>query len=128
MAKVLVLFAHPLLEKSRIHSRLAAAAKKVPGVTFHDLYEVYPDFEIDIHEEKALLLEHDIIVLQHPFYWYSAPPIIKQWLDLVLEYGWAYGRGGVALTGKFALQVISAGGKKELYSADGKNRFTFRQF
>lgn len=128
MAKILVLFAHPLLEKSRVHSKLAAAAKKVKDVTFHDLYEEYPDFDIDINEEKELLLSNDIIVLQHPFYWYSAPPIIKQWLDLVLEYGWAYGRGGIALTGKFALQVISAGGKKELYSPEGRNQYTFRQF
>ncbi len=128
MPRILVLFAHPLVEKSRVHTRLAAAVRKIRGVTFHDLYELYPDFDIDVEEEQKLLLAHDIIIFQHPFYWYSAPPIIKQWLDLVLTYGWAYGRNGVALTGKYAMQVVSAGGKMEMYSATGRNRFTVRQF
>ena len=128
MAKILVLFAHPVLEKSRVHAKLVRAAKNVQGITFHDLYEAYPDFDIDVEDEKTLLLTHDIIILQHPFYWYSAPPIIKQWLDLVLEYGWAYGKGGTALTGKYVLQVISAGGSTEVYRREGRNRFTIREF
>ena len=128
MAKILILFAHPVLEKSRVHAKLVRAVKNVRGVTFHDLYESYPDFDIDVDEEKALLLAHDIIILQHPFYWYSAPPLIKQWLDLVLEYGWAYGKGGTALTGKYVLQVISAGGSSDVYNREGRNRFTIREF
>jgi glutathione-regulated potassium-efflux system ancillary protein KefG len=128
MAKILILFAHPVLEKSRVHAKLIQAVKKIPGITFHDLYESYPDFDIDVDEEKALLLSHDIIILQHPFYWYSAPPIVKQWLDLVLEYGWAYGKGGTALTGKYVLQIITAGGSEQVYQHDGRNRFTFREF
>ena len=128
MAKILILFAHPVLEKSRVHAKLVQSIKKVPGITFHDLYEAYPDFDIDVEEEKALLLSHDIIILQHPFYWYSAPPIVKQWLDLVLEYGWAYGKGGIALTGKYVMQVITAGGSAEVYHHEGRNRFTFREF
>jgi putative NADPH-quinone reductase len=39
MTQVLILFAHPALEKSRVHRRLVRAAQSVPGVTFHDLYE-----------------------------------------------------------------------------------------
>lgn len=29
--------------------------------------------------------------MQHPFYWYSTPALLKEWQDLVLEHGWAYG-------------------------------------
>ena len=29
-----------------------------------------------------------------PFYWYSTPALIKQWEDLVLQHGWAYGHEG----------------------------------
>jgi glutathione-regulated potassium-efflux system ancillary protein KefG len=43
-ASVLVLFAHLTLEKSRVNRHLVAAARETPGVTFHDLYECYPDF------------------------------------------------------------------------------------
>ena len=127
MASVLVLYAHPAPHKSRINRRLVAAAREVEGVTFRDLYELYPDFLIDVEEEQRLLAEHDVIVLQHPFYWYSAPALVKEYLDLVLTYGWAYGEGGTALKGKIMLQAISAGGPEEVYGPQGRNRFTIRQ-
>jgi glutathione-regulated potassium-efflux system ancillary protein KefG len=79
MAAVLILFAHPALEKSRVHAQFIKELDGINGVTFHDLYEAYPDFDIDVQHEQALLLKHDIIVWQHPFYWYSSPAIIKQW-------------------------------------------------
>lgn len=127
MSKVLVLFAHPALEKSRIHSRLINAATNHSLITFRDLYEVYPDFFIDIKKEQQLLLKHDIIVFQHPFYWYSTPSIIKEWMDLVLEHNWAYGSSGTALMGKKWMHAISCGGSRQSYSAAGMNRYSVRQ-
>lgn len=127
MPKTLILFAHPALERSRVHRRLVHLVPDT-GVTFHDLYERYPDFSIDVEVEQKLLLDHDLIVLQHPFFWYSTPPMIKQWEDLVLEHGWAYGSSGTALRGKRALSLISTGGRAEAYEPDGYNRFTIRQF
>lgn len=103
MAKVLILFAHPALEKSRIHSSLIRHVKHLHGVNIHDLYEAYPDFDIDVKREQQLLMMHDVIIWQHPFYWYSSPALIKQWLDLVLEHGWAYG-GETKLQGKKILK------------------------
>jgi glutathione-regulated potassium-efflux system ancillary protein KefG len=128
MAKVLILFAHPVLEKSRVQKELVRHVRNLRGVTFHDLYETYPDLDIDVKHEQKLLLAHDVIIFQHPFYWYSSPAIIKQWLDLVLEHGWAYGSGGVALTGKKLMNVISCGGPRHVYAPTGRNRFTIRQF
>lgn len=127
MASVLVLYAHPAPHKSRLNRRLVQAARAVEGVTVRDLYELYPDFVIDVEEEQRLLAAHDVIVLQHPFYWYSAPSIVKEYLDLVLTYGWAFGDGGSALNGKVFLQAISAGGPEEVYGPSGRNRFTIRQ-
>lgn len=127
MARVLILFAHPALEKSRVHRRLVHALPELPNLTFHDLYEAYPAFDIDVPREQKLLLEHDLIILQHPFFWYSTPPLIKQWEDLVLEHGWAYGSKGVALHGKRMLSVITAGGGASAYQHEGYNRFTIRE-
>lgn len=127
MARVLILFAHPALEKSRVHRRLVRAVPELPNLTFHDLYEEYPAFDIDVRREQTLLLEHDLIVLQHPFFWYSTPPLIKQWEDLVLEHGWAYGSKGVALRGKRMLSLITAGGGASAYQHEGYNRFTIRE-
>ena len=123
---ILILFAHPALEKSRVNRHLIASVKDLPGVTIHDLYEVYPDFQIDVKHEQALLAEHDILIVQHPFYWYSAPALVKEWLDLVLEHGYAYGKEGKALTGKTYFHAITTGGPQEAYHPQGHNRFTMR--
>jgi glutathione-regulated potassium-efflux system ancillary protein KefG len=110
-----------------VHNRLLKSIKSVEGVTFHDLYEAYPDFDVDVKREQQLLLSHDLVIFQHPFYWYSSPALVKQWEDLVLEHGWAYGTNGNALAGKSLLCVISAGGSMEAYRQQGRNRFTIRQ-
>lgn len=125
--KVLVLLAHPALETSVTNRRLARAVTGLDGVRVHDLYETYPDFEVDVTAEQELLREHDVVVFQHPFYWYSAPALVKEWLDLVLEHGFAYGRTGKALRGKVMMNALSTGGREEAYGPDGRNRFTIRQ-
>lgn len=126
--KILVIFAHPALQKSKINVELCRAIKDIEGVTFRDLYDTYPDFLIDVHEEQQLLLEHDVVVLQHPFYWYSCPAILKEWIDLVLEYGFAYGHNGTALTGKSLMSAITTGGSEESYTTDGAHYYQVRDF
>ena len=127
MSSVLVVFAHPAFQRSRVNRALITAARNTEGVTVHDLYETYPDFLIDIRDEQVLLEQHDKVVLQHPFFWYSSPALVKEWLDLVLEYRWAYGNGGTALRGKILAQAISAGGPHEAYRRDGYNHFSIRE-
>jgi len=126
MSRVLVVFAHPNLRASRIHTRLLEAVREVEGVTLRDLYERYPEFDVDVAAEQELLLEHDVVVWQHPLFWYSVPPLLKQWIDLVLTHGWAYGSHGTALEGKPLLSVISAGAPREAYAPGGYNRFSLR--
>ncbi len=128
MARVLILFAHPALQKSRVHRRLIPRTASHPDVRLHDLYEAYPDFLIDVKREQSLLVDHDVVMVQHPFYWYGVPPLLKQWMDLVLEHGWAYGSRGVALRDKWLLPVVTAGGGATAYRPGGYNRFTVRQF
>jgi glutathione-regulated potassium-efflux system ancillary protein KefG len=125
--RILILFAHPVLERSRVGRRLLEAASGLEGVHVHDLYEAYPTFTIDVAREQALLLEHEVVVFQHPFYWYSAPALIKEWQDLVLEHRWAYGSGGPRLVGKITFNAITTGGPAAAYGPDGYNRFTVRE-
>ena len=128
MKKTLLLFAHPSFEKSRANAALLAGIRDLDHVTIHDLYEAYPDFMIRVNREQDLLLENERIVLQHPFFWYSTPAIVKEWFDIVLEYGWAYGRGGNALHGKSLLSVVTAGGSEDDYEPDGQNRYRVSEF
>ncbi|MBD2461222.1 NAD(P)H-dependent oxidoreductase [Oscillatoria sp. FACHB-1407] len=127
MNRVLILFAHPALEKSRINRRLIRAVSKLESITIHDLYEHYPNFHINVKAEQDLLLAHDIIIFQHPFYWYSSPAILKEWQDLVLQYGFAYGHNGTALRGKKVLSAITTGGSQDAYRREGHNYFSIRE-
>ena len=127
MNNILILFGHPSFKRSTINAALREAVASLDGVTFHDLYARYPDFLIDVRHEQQLCESHDIIVFQHPFYWYSTPSIIKEWFDLVLEHTWAYGSAGNALKDKITFQALTAGGGKETYDPDGVNRFTIRE-
>lgn len=125
--RILLLTAHPRHSQSIAQRALSQAARDIPGVTMRDLYALYPDFNIDAAGEQAMLLEHDVIILQHPFYWYSAPAIIKEWLDIVLESGWAYGDGGNKLHGKYLMNALSTGGRENFYHPEGRNRFTIEE-
>ena len=115
--KIMNLVFHPDLESSRVNrtwkEQLEASGKVT---TSRALYEEYPDFQIDVEREQALLREHDRIVFQFPFYWYSGPPLLKKWLDDVLTYGFAYGSTGDQLKGKDLQIITSAGGEEKFYS------------
>ena len=128
MEKTLILFAHPALEKSKVNRALKRGVEDLEGVSFHDLYELYPDYHIDIKAEQQLLLEHSHIVWQHPLYWYSVPPLLKEWFDVVLQHGWAYGSQAKALDGKKVTSVITTGGSKEAYCPQGYNYYPVEEF
>ncbi len=121
---ILLIHAHPDPRGSRINRALLVRARELAHVTVHELYETYPDFHIDVVREQALLAAHDAIVFQHPFYWYSVPALLKEWLERVLSHGFAFGRGGDALRGKEWWSVISTGGGPQAYGRAGKNRYT----
>ncbi len=125
--KILINFAHPRFETSIANKMMVSAIQNLEGVTFNDLYEEYPDFLIDIEREQKLLLEHDIIVFQHPLYWYSTPALLKEWQDLVLEAGFAYGNNGYQLENKCWLTAITVGGAYESYTESGYNSYPLEE-
>lgn len=126
--RILLNLFHPNLENSRGNKILLEATKDMPNLTFRDLYQEYPDYRIDVKREQALLLEHDLIIFQHPFYWYNCPSLMKEWEDRVLEPGFAYPPGvGDKLKGKYWLTVLTTGGAKEAYRPGGFNNYTISE-
>ena len=125
--RILVLFAHPSLERSEVNRPLVEATSRLEGITLVDLYAEYPGFDIDVDREQQRLVDHDVICFLHPLYWYSTPSILKEWQDLVLEHGFAYGTTGTALHGKIFFNAITAGGAEAAYRAEGYNHFTIRE-
>lgn len=126
--KILILAAHPHPSRSVVQAALLQGVRGLEGVTIHDLYAAYPDFAIDVNAEQARLADHDLIVFQHPLYWYSAPALLKEWIDQVLQTGWAHGEGGTQLAGKFLLNAVSTGSDADTYGKGTHNRFSVADF
>ena len=125
--KILVNVFHPNLEQSKVNRRWVTELEKSSKVTINLPYSRYPDWDIDVQREQEMLLQHDRIIFQHPFLWYSVPPLMKKWFDDVLTYAWAYGPGGNALHGKEWVSAISTGGPAESYQAGGYNNFSMSE-
>lgn len=127
-ANILVILSHPTLEHSRVNQRLILEAKSHPQVEISDLYEQYPDFHIDVKWEQHRITEYDVLVFQHPIYWYSCPSLMKEWIDLVLAYNYAYGPEGKALESKTWLSVVSTGGNQSSYEEEGLHNHSLEDF
>ncbi len=126
LPKVLVIYAHPDPDSSVANRVLLHAVQDLPHVTVHDLYARYPDFFIDVAAEHRLIVQHDVIVFQHPLYMYSCPALMKEWMDTVLGKGFAFGKGK-ALVGKTWRSVVTTGGSQQAFSAQGYNQYSLEQ-
>lgn len=128
MASLIVYHVHPGQRHSRANRAMTGAARHLPGITFVDLYAEYPRHDIDVDREQARLLAHEVILFQYPLYWYSTPSLLKEWQDLVLEHGFAYGAGGDRLAGKTLMLAVTAGGPAEAYTPHGYQQYPLRTF
>ncbi len=69
-----------------------------------------------------------MILFQFPLFWYSTPSLLKEWLDLVLEHGFAYGTDGDRLTGKTLMLAVTTGGPEDAYTPSGYQHYPLRTF
>lgn len=126
--RCLIVVAHPRLDRSVVNAALTQTARRMPQVTVHDLYEAYPDYQIDVAAEQARLVSHDIIGLQFPLFWYSVPALLKEWLDLVWLHRFAYGGKKPKLAGKTLFCAVSTGGDAGSYTPGGHNGYGIDDF
>ncbi|OEE37581.1 glutathione-regulated potassium-efflux system ancillary protein KefG [Vibrio genomosp. F10 str. ZF-129] len=124
--KVLVIYAHPEPNNSIANQVMLKKIESLEHVTIRDLYAHYPDFFIDVAFEHQLLLEHDVIVFQHPLYMYSCPSLLKEWFDRVLSKGFAFG-DTCQLENKIWRNVITTGGNAEAFCEKGYNKYPLEQ-
>ncbi|SLK12366.1 General stress protein 14 [Phytobacter ursingii] len=126
--KTTVLVFHPNINQSRVNSALAKSAESLPDVNLRYLYDLYPEGKIDVAAEHAELEKADRIVLQFPMQWYSTPPLLKQWLDDVLTFGWSHGGETQALLNKKLMLAVSLGGAESAYQPDGAAGHTVGEY
>ncbi|MDU0155137.1 NAD(P)H-dependent oxidoreductase [Bacillus cabrialesii] len=125
--KILVLAVHPHMETSVVNKAWAEELSTYDNITVRELYKEYPDEAIDVAKEQQLCEQYNRIVFQFPLYWYSSPPLLKKWQDLVLTYGWAFGSEGNALHGKELMLAVSTGSEAEKYQAGGGNHYSISE-
>ncbi len=128
MRVALLIYAHPYPNRSIANRVLLESAAGLDGLVVRSLYQLYPDFDIDVSSEQSALARAELIIWQHPMYWYSVPGLLKHWFDKVLARGWAYGQGGDALKGKRCLWVTTTGGDERAFSAEGMHEQPFSAF
>lgn len=126
MKKTLVIVVHPNIEQSVINK---AWIKAIEGeATIHDIYANYPDGQINIEHEQALLEKHDRIIFQFPLYWYAAPYLLKKWMDEVFTEGWAYGNGGDKMENKELSAAVSCGSPESAFAEGAQQCHSLRNY
>lgn len=102
--------------------------KRLPEIKIVKLDELYPDFKIDVETEQQRLLWADVIVLQFPIFWYSAPSILERWMEETFQHGFSHGSTGDKLKGKKLVLSFTTGAPEEMYSHDGPMAYTIDEF
>ncbi len=122
---ILVLYAHPRPSRSVANRRLKRVAEGVSGVSVVDLYAEYPTHHIDVLREQKRLEEFDVLIFQHPVYWFSTPSLIKEWVDRVVTFGWALGERE-ALKGKIYLHAVTTAASHGVFALEVTGRSALR--
>ncbi|WP_194437008.1 NAD(P)H-dependent oxidoreductase [Vibrio fluminensis] len=114
---VLVINGHPNLDKSFANAEiLKLLEQRTDWNVAHAA-----DFAGDIKTEQQRLLDAELVIVQFPLYWSTFPAVMKEWIDQVFTYGFAFGPDGSQLKGKKLLFSITAGATAESYSETGFN-------
>ena len=103
---ICVIHAHPYLSRSRIQSRAGRRAARPRRTSSCARSTISTPISTSTsRRSRRRSRRRSLVVWMHPLYWYSVPALLKHWFDKVLAFGWAYGEGGTALTGKHCLWV-----------------------
>jgi len=122
---ILVLYAHPRPSRSVVNRRLKRVAEGISGVMVVDLYAEYPTHNIDVQREQARVEGADVVIFQHPVHWFSAPSLVKEWVDRVVTYGWALGERE-ALKGKIYLHAVTTAASHGVFAQEVTGRAALR--
>ena len=111
MKNILLISGHTNLAASVANKTIIETVQKLlPEVEVVKLDELYPDFKINVPVEQQRLVKADIIVLEFPIFWYSAPSILERWMEETFQHGFSHGS--------------TTGAPAEMYSHNGPMGYT----
>ncbi|HIE0669409.1 TPA: NAD(P)H-dependent oxidoreductase [Acinetobacter nosocomialis] len=118
----LLILAHPCYAQSIANKTIVSElVKTYPDLEVRDIFQLYPDYKIDVSAEQEALLRHDAIILQYPMFWFNMPAILKLWFDEVFTYQFAYGSQGDKLKDKKVIISMTVGQKEANMVNDQEN-------
>lgn len=129
MSNILIISGHTDLKASVANKTiLEVLEKELPNARIERLDTLYPDFKIDVKKEQENLLWANIIVLQFPVFWYSAPSILERWMEESFQHGFSHGSKGDKLKGKKLILSFTTGAPAEMYHKDGAMKYEIEDF
>jgi glutathione-regulated potassium-efflux system ancillary protein KefG len=84
--QVVVLLTHPNIKESRANKALMDAISDMGEVAIYNLYEMRVEDAFNAEIWSTIISHASALVFQFPFYWMSAPSLLKRWLDEVFTY------------------------------------------
>ena len=120
LRKVVILLAHPNIKASQANKALIDAVSDIEGVAVFNLYELSEDIAFNVDEWSKIISDTSAVIYQFPFYWMSAPSLLKKWQDEVFTFL----SKTPAVAGKPLMVVTTTGSEYEAYRSGGRNRFT----
>ena len=118
MAKILVISAHPHMERSLMNKTiLEELTQSSLDLSIRDI--AADCCHVDVAEAQAALKEAETIVFQFPVYWFNAPALLKHWYEEVFTPGFAHGEGAEGLKSKKLILSATIGAPEAAYSPQG---------
>lgn len=122
--KTLVIYSHSYQADSLANKAIIAELEKENDFTIRNIEALYPDGNIDVALEQQYLLDADVVVFQHPLFWFNIPSGLKRYMDDVWARGFSHGTGGDKLKGKKFIESFTTGAPEEYYPEAACNDVT----
>ena len=116
LKKVVILLAHPNMKESQANKALTDAVKDMDEVAVYNLYELHNESTFNVDEWSKIISYAAAVIYQFPFYWMSAPSLLKKWQDEVFTYL----AKTPAVAGKPLMVVTTTGSEFEAYRSGGE--------
>lgn len=129
MKNILIISGHTNLNDSYANKAILDELKKeLPEAQYVYLDQLYPDYQINVENEQEKLLKADIIVLQFPLFWYSAPSIMSRWMEETFVHGFSHGSTGDKIRGKKLVLSFTSGAPEAMYQYDAPQNYPIEDF